>query len=192
MAQLPSRPQLENGANGIAYRAEQLAGIASLVLPRATFQGDPRDVTTISNALVESALVNARALGWFFTRTSDINMAMFAPNWTDDVVAIAGEIVTPVSRHLGHATTGDNAGEPHPGLWPITELAVVLTGGLARFVDALDPNSATYDRAWFTPSPRDTYGELMKLDVLAVRTLRSANPSVRELTVALQQFVDTH
>jgi hypothetical protein len=32
----------------------------------------------------------------------------------------------------------------------------------------------------------------MKLDVLAVRTLRSANPSVRELTVALQQFVDTH
>jgi len=193
MAQAPNRAQLENGANGIAYRAWQLAGVASLFRRQATFQvADERDATTISNALVESALVNSRVLGWFFTRKSDVNIEMFDPNWTDDVIDVAGEIESPVSRHLGHGTTGDKAGEKHPGEWPIPELAVVLIGGLARFVDALDPNSTAYDRAWFTPPTRDTYDELMRLDPLAVRTKPSDNPTVRKLTDALQQFVDTH
>jgi hypothetical protein len=193
MSQPPTRAQLENGANGIAYRAWQLAGVASLLRRQAAFQvTEPRDATTISNALVESALVNARVLGWFFTRKSDVNISMFNPNWTDDVIAVAGRVESPVLRHLGHGSTGDKAGEKHPGQWPIPELSVVLIGGLARFVDALDANNVTYDRAWFMPSPQDTYDELMKLDPLAVRTVRSANPSVRDLTVALQQFADTH
>jgi len=155
-------------------------------------QAEPRDLTTINNALIQSSLTDARALGWFFTRTSDINIAMFVRNWTDDVIAIAGEIVPPVSRHLSHATTGDKASERHPGEWPIREPAVVLTSGLARFFDALDPTSAVYERAWFTPSPRDTYDELMKLDPLTVRTKRSDNRSVCDLTIKLQQFVETH
>lgn len=193
MAQRPNRAQLENGATGIAYRAWQLAGVASLLRRQVALQGaDRRDVITVSNALVESALVNSRVLGWFFTSKSDVNVSMFEPGWTDDVIDLAREVESPVSRHLGHGTTGNRTGELHPGQWPIPELAVVLTGGLARFVDALDPNSPTYDRAWFTPSPRDTYDELMKLDPVGVRTLRSANPGVRDLTVDLQQFIDTN
>jgi hypothetical protein len=192
MTKTLTRAQLENGAHGIAYRAWSLAGVASLIRRQVQIRAEPRDRLTISNSLIASALVDARALAWFFTDASDVNVAMFDPSWTDDVTAVVGEIVAPVSRHLGHATTGDKAGEPHPGQWPIPELAVVLVGGLARFFEALDPSNAAYDRAWFTPSPRDTYDELMKLDPLGVRTLRSDNPNVRKLTIALQHFVDTH
>jgi hypothetical protein len=190
MTATPTRAQLKNGAQGIAYRAEHLAELAALFHSGLPIRvPDARVVKTIRNALIESALVNARALAWFFTQTSDVNTSMLRSKWEDDVVTVAGKVIGPVSQHLSHATTGSKTGEKHPGEWPISELAVVLVGGLARFVQALDGSSETYELSWFTPSPVDTYRDLMALNPLSSPTRVSDNPSVGGLTRALHQHL---
>ena len=189
MASSPSRAQRRNGAQGIAYRAEQLARVAALFHHGIPFEVRDDRFVTVRNALVESALVNAQALAWFFTRKSDVNTAMFDRNWKDDVSTVARNVIEPVSRHLGHATTGSEEGEKHPGQWPIPELAVVLVGGLARFVEALHGSSQRYELNWFTPSPVDTYSDLMARNPLSTATRVSVNPSVGALTEALQQHL---
>jgi hypothetical protein len=188
-----TRAQLKNGAEGIAYRAEQLAGVAALFHQRIPVGvRDAGFLTTIQNALVESARVNARALAWFFTRESDVNTSMFPSNWEDDVVSVARKI-GPISQHLGHASTGSEEAEQHPGRWPIPELAVILVGGHARFVQALDRNNETYEVNWFTPSPVDTYHrDLTAVDPLSSPTEVSDNPSVAKLTKALQHYLQGH
>ncbi len=190
MSTSQTRAQLENGAQGIAYRAEQLAEVTTLLHCGLTlWVPDDRVRKTIRNALIESALVNARALAWFFTRESDVNTSMFLCNWEDDVVTLAGEVIGPVSRHLGHATTGSKEGERQPGEWPIPELAVALVRGLARFVLGLDGRSKSYELSWFTPSPVDTYRDFMALNPISSPTKVSDNPSVGRLTKALQQHL---
>ena len=203
-----TRAQLENGARGIAYRAEQLVG-CSMLLPgiplrvepvTARVTLDPGVWPTISNALIQSALVDARALAYFFADRGhmNINIAMFM-QWDDPVVAVAEKIHGPISRHLGHATTGDAAGEIDPGAWPIRELAVTLVAGLARFVAALDSNNSRYDVAWstpppverfdvdwFTPSPVELLDALLATDPLSNLAPVSDHPTVRKLTTVLR------
>ena len=135
--------------------------------------------------------MNARALAWFFTKEAggNVNASMFLPKWEDDVVPIAAEVVHPISQHLGHAMTGAKEGEEHPGEWPLPELAVVLVGGLSRFVDALDAATENFEVNWFTPSPSDTYQQLTALNLLSLPTTVSRNPSVAALTKALQQYL---
>jgi hypothetical protein len=186
----PNTPaQVENGARAVAYRAEQLAGVASL---RRFHAENMRAATTMQNALVESALVNARGLAWFFTRKSDVHTSMFLTDWSDSVVAVARKIVPPISRHLGHVTAGAPEGEPHPGVWPIPELAVVLVGAVARFVRSLDPSSDSYELGWFRPSPIGSYDDLMAIDPLASPAAVSDNPSVAKLTRTLRRYLEVH
>ncbi len=149
-----------------------------------------RAARTMQNALVESALVNARALAWFFTRKSDVHTSMFLTDWSDSVVTVARKIVPPISRHLGHVTPGAPEGEPDPGVWPIPELAVVLIGAVARFVQALDQNGRDYELGWFAPSPVESYNDLMAIDPLAPPAPVSDNPSVAKLTNTLRRYLD--
>jgi hypothetical protein len=146
---------------------------------------------TLNNALVESALVNARALGRFFSSPGDVNFRMFNDAWQDDVIAIAAKIDSPISRHLNHATTGSPDGEPHPGEWPIVELAVILVGGLARFVESIDPQTPCYDIEWGHQSPLVTYENVTSLGLASTRTRISANPTVGQLTRRLHAYQHT-
>jgi hypothetical protein len=197
MASAPTRPQLENGAHGISYRAEQLAGVVGLYVPagpRVFVRAADRDyLTMVNSALVESALVNARALAWFFFGQSDkyVNAAMFSPQWHDDVSTIGRKIIGPIARHLNHSSLGEEGGEKHPGEWPLPELAVILVGGLARFVQSLRATSRGSEGGWFDPSPIETYDKLMAVRPLSKPTPESKNRSVAHLTRALQQYLGT-
>ena len=101
----------------------------------------------LKNALVESGLANARALAHFFgDKKSDVHFTAYAPKWSDDVTKIASEIDGPISRYLGHASYGGKKGEPHPGQWPLPEMAVILVGAGARFVDSLGSEAGWFIR----------------------------------------------
>ena len=126
------------------------------VLFRIGFAAPAWSQQSIRNAVVESALSNARGLAYFFTRPADVYTSMFIAEWNDPVVAIAAAVEEPISRHLSHATKGVKDGEPHPGVWPVPEMAVALVGGLARFVAALPTEGV----ALFVPSPAHTFAVL--------------------------------
>jgi hypothetical protein len=150
---------------------------------------DQRSLITINNALVESALVNARALAWFLTvHGSDVSIAMYGVPPEDDLVELDREIVRAVSRHLSHVTTGSPEGEPHPGAWPICELAEVLVFRLAKFVRGLEESDLS-KATWFAPSPIETWHEL-QADTSGSATSISSNPAVARLTKALQRHLN--
>lgn len=76
MAQVPTDIQLQAGAIGIAYRAQQLADVARLLASGLTLAAPYGwAVLAVQNALVESALVNARVLAWFFA--TDVSVESF-------------------------------------------------------------------------------------------------------------------
>lgn len=188
---MPTPEQLENGARGIAYRAWQLARCTELNDASCKEKApEPWIRDAVKNAIIESALVNARALACFLGGGQrDVNWQMYVSKWDDKVKKIVKPVVTAVSQHLAHASTGAEAGELHPGAWPIPELAIALVGGLARFVKALDLHSKTYDPSWFAPSPVERYDALVALDLLSRPTPESKNPKVGELTKALQEHL---
>ncbi len=147
MAQQRTPVQLERGARAIAYRTQQLSyGVILLLdwpLPGLRVGVD----NVLKNALVESGLANARALAHFFgDKKSDVHFTAYAPKWSDDVTKIASEIDGPISRYLGHASYGGKKGEPHPGQWPLPEMAVILVGAGARFVDSLGSEAGWFIR----------------------------------------------
>jgi hypothetical protein len=206
MAKPPTEAQLRNGAQGIAYRAGQLVACTKYLTthefpvvvspPDAIVTFQPEPLATINNALIECALVQSRALAYFFFSSSDVNVRMWHADWRDDVIDVAREVESPISRHHSHATTGDKDGELHPGAWPIPELAVTLVGGFARFVEGLDPTSPEYMIEWFTPaasgyqpSPAELLAMLMAIDPLAEPTEISGNPRVAALTRALRKHL---
>ena len=66
---------------------------------------DERSRITISNALVESALVNARGLVWFLcTGAGDVNVEMYGLPRDDDVGKLRDVIVRAISQHVSHVT----------------------------------------------------------------------------------------
>jgi hypothetical protein len=187
----PTTAQLENGARAVAFRAWQLAGVAMMLHAGEVLRGaDQRSLYTIQNALVESALVNARGLAWFLTaHGNDVSLEMYGLPRDDEVGKLRGVIVSTISQHVSHVTTGRPEGEPLPGAWPICELADVLVGRLAQSVrelEASDPIKAT----WFDPSPIETQHELLA-ETSGFATTISDNPAVGRLTTALQRYLSS-
>lgn len=102
---------------------------------------------------------------------------------------MTGRIFGAVSNHLAHPSLGDESDEPHPGSWPLTEMAQALLGGLADFVQTGNDVTNTYDPAWFTPSPIVTflvYGDNLHL---LPGTEVSEHPEVGKLTEALHTYL---
>jgi hypothetical protein len=189
--------RLVRGASRLSYRAQQLSGVVLL----EDIRGSARDRLTINNALVESALVNARALSYFLTARvhnpkNNLHHSDYsATAWTsqsNDIMDVAEAIIGAASEFLAHASPGDPADtepEPHPGQWPLIEIAVVLTRAFGDFVEVLE--KAHVDRAgWFCPRPTQTYGALIVTDPLVKRTPISDHPRVGELTQLLQARLD--
>lgn len=186
---MPTAAQLQNGAIAVAFRAWQLAGIAMMLHAGEVLRAaDERSRITINNALVESALVSARGLVWFLTtHGNDVSVEMYGLARDGDVGELRNVIVSTISQHVSHVAKGLPEGEPHPGAWPICELAEVLVGRLARSVRLLeesDPIKAT----WFIPSPIETEHELLN-EISRRVTSVSDNPAVARLTNALQRYL---
>jgi hypothetical protein len=184
--------QLETQAHALSYRAQQLAYVALLQSRGVVGRIDDAFVRgVIRNALIESALSHARALAYFLSGSPhdiDMHFSDFNSDWVDAVSEQTGRIIGLVSEHLAHSQPGDPQGEPHPGAWPVPELAVVLVGAFASLVDAWRAESRT-DPGWFTPDPRQTYGRLQAVDVLAAPTSVSEHPDVGKLTTELQDYL---
>lgn len=190
---LLTQEQLRRGACGVSYRAEQLA--ASALLDRLPGGLTARQLSAISNARIESALVNGRALAYFLGSPkksgSDLNIHHYSLSaWTKpkgfDV--LTKDIAKAASAHLAHASTGQKGVTPHPGQWALHELAVILVGAFADFVGALaakNPHGADL----FVPSPKLTYENLMANDPLREPTPVSKHPLVGELTRSLQAYL---
>ena len=193
----PNDAQLEAAAGGVAYRCDQLGGIALMLgrqmrvdlaphLPLAT-------VRLVANALVESALVHARSPAYFLTspKTDEVAAKHYGATVPTNLVTLARtRMFAPISDHLAHSKYADiRAADDliHPGSWPITELALILVGGVADVVAELDSSSAS----WFTPAPSEIL-RLLHRDRGTRRTTRSRNPDVQRLTTALQNYLDPH
>jgi len=195
--------QLRNGARGIAYRAQQLTNVAILQnrvgvarilnLESLSNEGHRRIVvTTLSNALIESALANARTLAFFLherRREADLHYSHFIPEWADDVSTVTGRAIGTISEYLSHSQVGsrDPLEHVHPGEWPVGELALVLVSGVNRLVSALGSDQ----QAWFEHMP-STYEGLMSADFRSVATQLSQNPKVRQMTEDLQSYLSDH
>ena len=153
---------------------------------------DPWIQGAIRNALIESALANARALAYFFMpqpHDDDAHFSHYDSEWTHPISAITGRIIGAASEHLAHAKLGARQGEPHPGAWPTAELAVALTGAVADLFAGLDAASSAYEVGWFTPDPATTRDELQMLEVRSYPTPLSDHPNVAALTRALQGYL---
>jgi hypothetical protein len=185
MARVLTAEQLQVGANGIAYRAQQLAGVAVLLRPHLTLSVETWIGQVINNALIESALVEARVLAWFFAG-KNVCTSDFLPGWKHLPTALTDKIIATISRHLSHAMENAAEGEPHPGEWPIAELAHVLVLSLDQFVSDLGNRESS---RWFVPEPASTAVVVRSLDVPSNPTPLSQNPSVRDLAKALRQHV---
>ena len=122
--------------------------------------------------MIESALAHSRALAYFLAKKphkGDYHYSHFDSEWEITLEPL-GRVIGAVSEHLSHAAIGDPLGEPHPGAWPISELAVVLVGVFATFVDA---QRSALHHGWFTPDPADSYLWLMSTDPLHGRPCRA-------------------
>ena len=189
MASPTTEPQLRNGAHSVSYRAEQLAGV-TLVLQRglAVKPADAATRRTVQNAMIESALTNARALARFFQLSEDVNHEMYLTDWQNPAASLAPVVWSSISQHASHTVKGSREGEQHPGAWPIPELAVALVGALSSFVVALRATGAE-SAAWFAPDPTSVYDELLAARPDVPATEVSKNPTVGRLTKSLQSYL---
>ena len=202
---MPTDAQLAAAARAVSYRCQQLAGTARLIgRPNALLKFDIDEdgwspALTVTNAVVESALINARAIAFFVVagrkgeaRAVDFervrrNSAPGVPS--QEIVELARtRILGPVSAHLAHVMHDrklQNDQEPtHPGAWPIPELALVLVGAVADLVGSLEP-------AWalkFRPDPR--FYAAMLAPLQHQRTIPSRHRSVRRLAQSLHSYLD--
>ncbi len=142
----------------------------------------------INNALIESALVEARVLAWFFAG-KDVCTTDFLPGWNHIPTTVTDKIITTISRHLSHAMGNAAEGELHPGEWPIAELAHVLVLSLDQFVYDLGNRESS---RWFVPEPASTAVVVRSLDVPSDPTPLSQNPSVRSLRWIYNHMVEEY
>ncbi|MEX2651271.1 MAG: hypothetical protein WD473_02340, partial [Acidimicrobiia bacterium] len=78
--------------------------------------------------------------------------------------------------------------EPHPGAWPLTEIAFALSRGLRDFAEALDtkyPDLA----ALFGDRPSNLYDSLRTHPPGFWPTAISDHPEIGDLTRALQRHI---
>jgi hypothetical protein len=184
-----SPEQLVRGAGGVSYRAQQLALV--------TMVGREQPLPTpLRNARIESVLVHARALAWFFlppTNADDDNLraahySAQIPLPGPSLTEVYQRIKQAASKQLAHELVGAKGREPHPGQWPLPEIAVILTRSLVGFVEALADESP--ERAgWFCPRPSETYNALITTNPLVPPTPFSEHQRVRHLTKKAQAFL---
>jgi len=198
ISETPTPAQLKNGASGIAYRAEQLTDIVLLYRHEPPLRVSDDLVLVLSRAFTESALVNARGFARFFLKhgsKGEVNGALYGSEGpSSDLRGIARKVEKAVQAHLGHPTKGAETGEPHPGTWPVMEVAVILVGGLSEFWQRLT-RTPDIEPAWFTPSPVETYNRLMQCNPLVeLPTVAdsSNNKLVLALTTAARSYLSGH
>lgn len=190
-ANWPTDAQLSQAAGGISYRAQQLAH--AVVLVRAGFSRflAPGVSETVQNALVESALTNARAMAYFLAprpKNNDVHFSHYSSTWVTPLSDVHGVIIGVVSEHLSHSTLGSPEGRMHPGEWPLTELAQALLGPMADLVTHLGVVNPDYE-VWFRPSPSGPYDMVVDLSWPEVDTV-DRNEKVQMLTARLQSHLD--
>lgn len=122
MASGHSPGELDQAAIGISYRIDQMVGAIEALAFYAFMSDqlirfaakDPR----VQNALIESALVNARVLAYFLSKKpgKEVVAGDFLPAWTPR--SDLGRLIGLISDHLTHAKH-----IPPPGQW---ELATSL------------------------------------------------------------------
>ena len=193
---MPNDAQLDAGAGGIAYRCEQLA-VTALIIGRRRHTTVTPSLGVgvdqiVTNSLIESSLVHARALAYFLgtTKLANVAAAHYGAEVSAELAKVASEsVIAPVSDHLAHSKFAKKVQRAeevkHPGAWPITELAVVLVGGVASVVAEMSAERA----ASFDPDPR-LWAEVLEAAVGGARTNLSENESVARLTTALQAYLD--
>ena len=191
--------QLRRGAEGITYRVQQLVW-GTLVLDLQPYHKQVASsqevrVLATNNALVESGITHARSLSYFLRdknpKRGDLHYTHYSRSvWrssAERIDAIATQIIEQTSRRLSHTTIGGREWEPHPGDWPLPEMAVLLSRGLADFVEALGEEYP--DRAaLFEETPLFEY-ENLRLGFPPRRTPISEHPEVGGLTKALQAYL---
>lgn len=195
----PTSSQLQRGAGAISYRAQQLSNTVILANEVDLSKVLPKPVLTVlNNGRIESALAHARSLCDFLGpkpnkkgRREYLHHSHFTEGWSHQVSNITGQIYGAVSEHLSHPVIGDSIADPHPGKWPLPELAVTLVGGLNDFVAAAMDATPIFDPSWFTPRPYETYVHLMQGLPLLHPTWPSEHKDVRRLTIVLHQFLQS-
>jgi len=182
----------------MSYRVEQLARVTMMLsLVRSTV---PAYAVALNNARIESALVHGRALAYFLRADApgkgDLHIWHYSKSaWKDGSLAItsvASKVIKQASKHLAHAAIGDQGWEPHPGAWPLPEMAMILSRGLSDFVHALEVTHP--DRAaLFGEQPSEAYHSLIAQVPGFGFTEISDHPEVADLTRSLQAYIlDNH
>lgn len=189
-----STEQLRRGAEGIAYRAEQLAYITMLPpFPRSQLA---LYAQALHNARIESALVHSRALAYFLTakkhRDDDLHISHYSRSiWREEsskITESAEKIISAASSTLAHASIGAEDWEPHPGAWPLLEIATVLCHGLADFVAALAPRHR--DRAALFDGRPESVREALVANYPGLTfTAISDHPLVGDLSRTLHTYI---
>lgn len=178
----------------MSYRAEQIAFVTMLGnLPRAVGE---RGARAIWNARIESVLVHGRALSYFLRsklpHKTDLHYSHYSKSvWNQEakrIEEVATAIINQASTRLAHAHIGDPDWEPHPGAWPLAEIATVLCHGLRDFVWALD--MSYHDRAaLFGDRPENVVNSLVAHISGFTPTEISEHPEVGDLTKKLQAYI---
>jgi hypothetical protein len=165
--------QLGRGAEGVGYRAQQLAHVTMLTRSQTDY---PRGWQTINNARIESALIHSRALAYLLTSsTKHAKYNLSIRHYS-------------ISTWAAESISGRNS-EPHSGAWPIPEIAVFLTRGLADFVEALRARFPDRAALFDERPPSQHYQRLMESDPLAAVIPISEHPDVGDLTKSLQTYL---
>lgn len=183
-----TRAQLDSGADAIWYRAFQLYN-ANYLLESVAPVLEENPGLYIRNAAIDSALINARGLAWFLQSKTpsggEVHASRYVDPWSDSMPAVTSATIDSASKHVGHTKFGPKNGAPHPGAWPVRELAEVYVNALLSFVERIPKGQ----RDFYAPLFRASQVQDMKEYLDATRrppTPVSENPTVAKLTLALQ------
>lgn len=184
----PTSEQLRVAASGLSYRFQQLVG--TTLLTRLPWPSSAPEYRVVSNARIESALVNARAISYLLIPKPDkgsVHFSHFEENWQHPVSESARTVLGPVSQYLAHPALRSLDRLMHPGEWPLPELALVLGTGFADLVESWTA-AAPWDESWFQPDPRVEVSRLRQSNLTP--TPLSSHPDVARLTEALQAYLN--
>jgi hypothetical protein len=84
---------------------------------------------------------------------------------------------------------GDDFEDPHPGIWPIPEMAVALIEGMKDFVAYGMENAPGFDPSWFDPRPYETWVHLISTFPLMYPTWPSEHRLINQLTRHLHEYL---
>lgn len=162
------------------------------ILTVQPYHANPSVNQTLVNGAIESAIGHSRSLAGFLgskERAHDPNFTSFYPKWEGQrFKSITKKVYKASSAFAAHVGSDSIRDDQHPGVWPISELATVLVGGLAQFVIDYEANCS--DAIPFAPSPNQTLGNLLFHGIDRRRLPISKNKVVNQLTHDLRAFID--